>query len=258
MDINRLAIAGDWHGATFQARRALRAAHADGAELVLHTGDFGIWPGIGGDRYLAELGDVLDELNLDLWFVDGNHECHDHLDNLPIDSVTGRRPVTDRITHLPRGYRHIFGDHTWLFLGGAASVDRAWRMPGRDWWWQELITDVDVERCIAGGPADVMVCHDAPYSAPTLRKAYSGQYAGAGSWPVADLELSDANQRRVELVMHETETKHLFHGHHHRRYSEQLTGGLWVHGLAHEEALTKNTVLVDVHGDLAPQTLRLL
>ncbi len=245
----KIAIAGDWHGATLYAQRAIQDAKQAGVDLFIHTGDFGFWPGPGGDYYLAQLTETLDEL--DLWFVDGNHEWHDELERRPIIPATGRRPITDRISHLPRGHRETFDGHTWLFLGGAASVDRAWREPGRDWWHQEYITDDDTDRCISGGPADVMVCHDSPYSTPTLRKAYVGQYAGASTWPVGDLRRSDDNQRRVEHVLTETGARHLFHGHHHRRYSEQLRGGAWVHGLAHEGfSPSRNVVYVAPDGQL--------
>jgi hypothetical protein len=40
-----------------------------------------------------------------LLFADGDHEDHDRLNGLPIDSDTALRKITNHIRHLPRGYR---------------------------------------------------------------------------------------------------------------------------------------------------------
>ena len=42
---------------------------------------------------------------------------------------------------LPRPARLRIGGRKILSLGGAASVDREWRVPGVSWWPDEVITD---------------------------------------------------------------------------------------------------------------------
>jgi hypothetical protein len=44
------------------------------ARLALQLGDFGIWPGPDGRRYLDAVSAVLDLVKAQLWFADGNHE----------------------------------------------------------------------------------------------------------------------------------------------------------------------------------------
>ena len=48
----RIGVAGDWHGNTPWATRAIRKISAllpaGGPRVIVHLGDFGIWPGPGG------------------------------------------------------------------------------------------------------------------------------------------------------------------------------------------------------------------
>lgn len=236
------AVAGDWHGDLGLARPIVTAAADAGVKLILHAGDFGIWPGPAGRNFLDQLTALLDDLDMSLWFVDGNHEDFDRLLELPIDPSTGRRPVTSRIDHLPRGHRWQFGDTTWLACGGAVSVDVAYRIPHVSWWPQETITDADVAQCIDAGPADVLLAHDAPWRSSTLRL----RYARPSSWPKEALARSDASQRQIDAIVQGTKVSTVFHGHHHHRYTEH-TDGVTIHGLGCD-GLRDNVVLVGPDG----------
>ena len=104
----RIGVAGDWHGNTAWATRAVRKMAAllpaDGPRVIVHLGDFGIWPGPGGQEYLARLDAALAEAGAELSFVDGNHEDFSQLARLQ-PGPDGREQVTERIFHLPRGHR---------------------------------------------------------------------------------------------------------------------------------------------------------
>src|SRR5580704_14524363 len=134
----RIGVAGDWHGNTAWATRAVRKMAAllpaDGPRVIVHLGDFGIWPGPGGQEYLARLQPGPD----------------------------GRAQVTERIFHLPRGHRWRWHGRDWLALGGAVSLDRAGRTEGASWWPEEEITLRQAGSVIEAGPADVMVTHECP------------------------------------------------------------------------------------------------
>ena len=97
------------------------------------------------------------------WFVDGNHEDFGQLAQLAAAIVPdGRNEIRPNILHLPRGYRWEWHGLTWLACGGGVSLDEAGRTEGIDWWPQEEITSGQEAAIIAGGHADVMVCHDCP------------------------------------------------------------------------------------------------
>jgi len=55
----RIGVAGDWHGNTPWAVQAVREISAllpaEGPRMIVHLGDFGIWPGAAGRQYLSQL-----------------------------------------------------------------------------------------------------------------------------------------------------------------------------------------------------------
>ena len=133
----RIGVTGDWHGntpwATWAIRKISALLPAGGPRVIVHLGDFGIWPGPGGREYLSRLDAALDAADAELSFVDGNHEDFTQLAGLR-PGPDGRAQVTDRIWYVPRGYRWRWHGRDWLALGGAVSLDRALRTAGADWW----------------------------------------------------------------------------------------------------------------------------
>lgn len=195
----RIGVAGDWHGNTAWATRAVRKMTAllpaDGPRLIVHLGDFGIWPGPGGQEYLARLDAALAEAGAELSFVDGNHEDFTQLARLQ-PGPDGRAQVTERIFHLPRGHRWRWHGRDWLALGGAVSLDRAGRTEGVDWWPEEEITLRQAGSVIDAGPADVMVTHECP-DRPGLRRRGPRQlgHPGCNEHALATL-CGQADQKR--------------------------------------------------------------
>jgi len=133
----------------------------------------------------------------------------------------------------------------WLFLGGAVSVDRAWRTPGWDWFSEEIPTDAQVEAAIAGGPADIVVAHEAPTGGAWLGRRLA---ASAADWPEPEVWAAGRFQDRLREVFDAVRPNHWYHGHHHVSYSERL-GVATIHGLASDGApLAELTRLVDSWG----------
>jgi hypothetical protein len=213
----RILVAGDWHGnrewALGVIRRIPQLLSSEQSRLVLHLGDFGVWPGIGGRRYLAAVSEALGEVNAQLWFVDGNHEDFPQLAQLTSKAAPGGRvAVKPNVYHLPRGYRWTWGNRTWLACGGGVSLDKAGRREGIDWWRQEEITSEQEAAIIADGHADVMVCHDCP-------SGVSHTFPRPPSWwASADLARNDAHRQRLQRIVDTVRPAHLMHGHLHRAY----------------------------------------
>ena len=57
--MSTVALAGDWHGNTRGARAHIAEAAANGVSLILHLGDFGIWPGASVRVYIDQVEDAL-------------------------------------------------------------------------------------------------------------------------------------------------------------------------------------------------------
>lgn len=244
-DPGRIVVAGDWHGHQAWAVGVIGLLRQllpdESPRLVVHTGDFGIWPGASGGRYLRAVDRALAGAGAELWFVDGNHEDHGRLrDLLPDDPHPySRIAVTERIHWLPRGHRWSWHGRTWLALGGATSVDRPARTPGVDWWPQEALTLADCEHAASAG-AEVMVCHDAPSSVPL-------DLPRPPSW----WELGPAERHRdvLQRVVDEVRPGWLMHGHYHHAHDTTVVmehGEVQVTGLAPDGALSGNYRLLDV------------
>ena len=217
-----VALAGDWHANTDYAVESIRHAREGGAEALVHLGDFGFR---FEDGYLDALDAALGDLPL--YFIDGNHERFPWLTAHPIDA-RGLRPLSRRVTHLPRGARWAWRGRTWLALGGAHSVDRQYRGVGEGWWPEETVTEDDVQRAVAPGAADVLVCHDVPAGVP-VPHTYP-----AGTFPADDEAAGEAHRLLVRRVVDGTWPRLIAHGHFHQHYRSTL-GPARVLGLAHDK-----------------------
>jgi hypothetical protein len=176
IDAGPVVFAGDWHGSLQQAFRGINYAKQAGAKTILHVGDFGIWPG-ETKKFLDRLNTRLSKEGLDLAFIDGNHEDHPWLAAQERDEH-GTSLLRPHVRYLPRGTRLWWAGFQILAVGGAASIDRKMRTPGKSWWQEELISDEDVDRAINGteyeayhkhlfdAEADILLCHDSPAGAP--------------------------------------------------------------------------------------------
>jgi hypothetical protein len=241
----RIGVAGDWHGNTAWATRAVRKMApllpADGPRVIVHLGDFGIWPGPGGREYLARLDATLAEAGAELSFVDGNHEDFTQLARLQ-PGPDGRAQVTERIFHLPRGHRWRWHGRDWLALGGAVSLDRAGRTEGVDWWPEEEITLRQAGSVIEGGPADVMVTHECPAGVTHTFPP------PPPFWDLRDLARNDAHRERLQRVADAVQPSYLIHGHLHLGYQRTTDfgyGPVQITGLDRDGA-KRNYAVLDV------------
>jgi Calcineurin-like phosphoesterase len=244
----RVLVAGDWHGnrewALSVIRRVPQLLRAEQTRLILHLGDFGIWPGTEGRRYLDSVSAAADLVNAELWFADGNHEDFAQLGQLDEDNTVadGRVAVRRNVYHLPRGHRWEWHGRTWLACGGGVSLDKAARTEGIDWWPQEEITSAQEAAVIAGGHADVMVCHDCPSGVPH-------DFPRPPSWwAPADLARNDAHRERLQRIVAAVRPGQLMHGHLHRAYQRSCDfgyGPVEVTGLAADGSL-RNFAVLDI------------
>lgn len=241
----RVLLAGDWHGNLAWAQGVIEHAGTRGIPVIVHLGDFGFWvPGYLTDQFLTGVEQACADAGVTLLWVDGNHEDHGSLNRIPLDPDTGVRVISEHVIHLPRGFRWTWFGKTWMALGGAHSVDRQDRIPGRSWWPEEHLSDDEVRRAIAGGPVDVIVAHDAPdrVSVPGLIP---------GRFPLREVAIGDRHREKVGEVVDATRPAVLFHGHYHVRYEARRSlpeqGSTAIIGLADDSSsavLSDNAVVL--------------
>lgn len=225
-----VAIAGDWHKNERHALKVIpqMAAQlaAEDRKIILQAGDFGIWreraeyTWMGKtyyrQTYLEALTEKLEEVNAEIWFVDGNHEDHPYLTELAeryyAQFGCPGKPfgwITARIRWLPRGTRWTWHDQTWIAAGGAVSVDKFQRTEGKSWFPEEEITPDQEEMIITKGPADVILSHDAPSSEPL------NLLPPPEEW-LPMIPAAEAHRERLERICAAAKPSHVFHGHYHR------------------------------------------
>lgn len=210
MNDNKILLLGDVHGQGGWLKLVIRTADVLGIKTILQLGDFGFWPHTGsGKVFWDNTQRFLEQCDVDLWWVDGNHENHDWLDAQPRDNEGFWRD--GRITHIGRGARWSWNGVKFMGCGGAYSIDKPWRTEGTSWWAGETISEADVLRC-DGPDVDVVVSHDAPWGANNV----------LGPNTAGDKDMypeSAANRKRLAAICDVVHPRLLVHGHYHHRNS---------------------------------------
>ena len=165
--MNRIFVTGDTHRNidvnklseyNFPQQKEL-----DKTDYLIIAGDFGgIWYGNEQDLesinipngymipesckrdYLFGTDDIVlgsyEKKNYTTLFIDGNHENHKLINTYPVEEWNGGlvHRIRPTVIHLMRGQVYEIGGHTIFTMGGATSVDRAYRVPDVSWWEEEL------------------------------------------------------------------------------------------------------------------------
>lgn len=207
-----VGLAGDWHKDARSAAWAVDELVARGAKRIYQLGDFGVWPGEAGVRFLDAVEAVCVEHDVEVWAVPGNHDDYDQINTFPVGE-DGLQRIRPHVVLIPRGHRWEQGGRTFVGLGGAPSIDFMGRTAGVDWWPTELITKEDVERTVAGGFADVMLAHDAPGdSTMKVRHIIATNPMG---WSVSELAYAAMGRKMMDQAWEGVRPSIFAHGHYH-------------------------------------------
>lgn len=199
--MKRLLILGDTHGSTNAMLDAFIFAAQHDVDAIVQVGDFGYWPQLGGERFLHQTAKWAGEYNTPVYWVDGNHEDfatlyerygQDHLSPVQV------KPL---VYWLPRGVLLDWEGVRILAMGGAASIDRQWRVLGHSWFHEEMISDEDVEKT---APADIVISHDAPINP-----------LEAGGYRFIIDENSEFCRQQMRRVVSIAQPELVLHGHYH-------------------------------------------
>ena len=227
-DPKKIMIAGDWHGSANWAVKAISHARKAKCDTIVHVGDFGFYPlSPDGQKYLRYLHSHLQGMKL--YWVDGNHEFHDRIaSRFSVYPAVVRgpewadnHPWSDRIIHRARGERWTWHNKVWMGLGGAVSVDKYSREPGKDWFAQETLSLQELEYAAREGKVDVVIAHDVPTGAnvPGIHEDERTNTTHA-MWPPELIRASWDHRDALAVVCDEVRPEVWYHGHYHRRYTD--------------------------------------
>ena len=220
----KVGLLGDTHGNEAWIRHALDEFATAGLDTIIQVGDLGVWPGARSAKMWNSIDELLARNGQTMYVAPGNHEDYDRIDRLKARK-DGWLRFRHRILLAPRGHRTEMRGRNFVWLGGAASVDRGWRrylqfMTGEvSWWHQEEITFADVETTRAGGHADVMVAHDAPHGVPSIERQLAGN---PGGFAREDLLYAYATRSRFTEAFEAVRPSLLLHGHYHIPVDERV------------------------------------
>lgn len=238
MNAHKIAIAGDWHGNPGYAAMALRSAHNAGVRTVLHLGDFGVWESMA--VFLNTVQHSLEQYDMELYFVDGNHEEFPFLYSHQLNDA-GFRVLRERVFHIPRGHVFDIDGITFMGIGGAVSIDRRYRVFNKSWFVEEELTEDDVATAITNGtvrPVDVILSHDAPFGVDIPLD--NGIHV-----PDHEFQLSNANRNLLSRIVDAVQPALLFHGHYHVNYRDyRHASQTHVIGLDRDTSYVHNNMVV--------------
>ena len=136
-------------------------------DYLIICGDFGLcWDGSRREMWWQ---DWLTAKNFTTLWIDGNHENFDMLYQFPLEDKFGGkvRQIAPDIYHLDRGQVLTIDGKKIFCMGGACSVDKAYRTEHISWWPQEMRDDGEyrnatknLEEC--GFTVDYILTHTAP------------------------------------------------------------------------------------------------
>lgn len=164
-------VTGDKHGEVEMSRlfKKNRKVNLTEEDILIIAGDFGL---LWSEPTSSRERNYLDFLTNAKWttiFVDGNHENHNILDNLPLvhkyENLLGQ--VNDKIYHAKRGHIYNIQGHSIFTFGGALSIDKYRREENVSWWAREIPSEIEHNEAIEnikqfGREFDYVITHTAP------------------------------------------------------------------------------------------------
>jgi hypothetical protein len=146
----KIIIIGDVHG-EFARLNVIINKHKP--DVILACGDFGYWPKFRSQEIKPG--------NTKIYFCDGNHEDHHSLIDL-MEYVRDKPiPIQKNVFYMPRGTVLEIDNKKILFIGGAESIDKEYRIPGKTWFPEESITQEDLDKLPDIKP-DIIISHTCP------------------------------------------------------------------------------------------------
>ncbi len=153
---SKIIICGDTHANFFALNKIIKEQNP--SEVIV-CGDFGVWRNHKGKFYHNSIV----PRDTKVYFCDGNHEDFRVLDKL-VQEHGRSQPIeiSKNVFYCPRGCVHTLSDGTvTMFMGGAYSVDRMFRIRNKSYFDSEVIMDRDMEN-LPNKRVDMVISHTCP------------------------------------------------------------------------------------------------
>lgn len=203
----KVGLLGDIHGDLDWLEAACGTLVRAEVSYIIQVGDFQHFDHPNPDQYYRAVDQILGRQGLRCVFIGGNHEHFPYLRSQRLGAsgyIIGKN-----LTFADRGWRWTRGDIRFVALGGAATYRTAPRTEGVNWWPEdEIVRAEEVAAIVQAGPADVLVCHDAPGAV---------RFDGEQPFPRGEETRQNLNVAAADLGV-----QLVLHGHLHRRMTNQI------------------------------------
>jgi Icc-related predicted phosphoesterase len=201
----KIIVLGDIHGKFDSLNILINKEHPD---IILQCGDNAYY---WDDDKNKNVGKIKPQ-NTKIYLVPGNHENWN-----VFESEVGRHgknpmEIEKNIFMCPVGSQLEINNHNILFIGGADSIDKEWRIYNRTWWPQEILNFNDFfyfEKEVK--KADIIISHTCPYSFNVGLQFEN--------------KIIDPTRKILDLVLNKYNPKLWFFGHFHEYIEGYYTSG---------------------------------
>lgn len=170
----RWFVTGDCHGSLTKILQFIWKFDLGSESNVIVCGDMGIFWDKDQKDAKASIANYERYCNgVNLYWIDGNHENFDIINSWGTKNIYNN---SEHIHYCPRGTILNINGKKGLCLGGADSIDRAWRREGLSWWPQEQITEKDIENI--SGEYEYVFTHCCPYSVFNFHRGFLCTHGG--------------------------------------------------------------------------------
>lgn len=207
-----ILLLGDIHGDYRILQMAVDEAIERNATAIIQLGDFGLFP--SNEQYFYQVA----QTHIPIYFIDGNHDDCTRWGNY---ETVGKVFGNSNLYYVPRGAVLELDGRTIAFMGGAASIDKGWRLAdGIHWDENEEVTQENVDTLLKnaeGKTIDMFLTHCPPQS--IIDEYFDPMHKlqfGVG------LDWQDPSQMFIEEVWHKIGTPDIYSGHMHRFVEGQV------------------------------------
>lgn len=179
-------------------------------DYVIVAGDFGaLWTGDERDREVLRF---YDDKKFTTLFVAGNHENHPLINSYPVEEWNGGKihRITENVIHLMNAQIFTINNRKIFIMGGATSVDKAYRTEGVSWWPEEEPAEEVFEEAVDNlkkydNEVDYIITHTCP---EFIRDEFVKDFNGF-------INYTSPVERFLEVVIDTVKYKKWYFGHIH-------------------------------------------
>ena len=189
-------------------------------EYVIITGDFGfIFNPISDDKEKYWLKWLRTKPWITL-FLKGNHSNHSRLDSNEFEEIEMFNSKVKKIDYsifmLETGNIYTIENKTFFVLGGAASIDKEYRIPFVSWWPSEVPTIIDYTNSIdnlkkVNYTVDYVLTHTCPRNVKLAMETYK-------------INFNDPTEMMLQSIDEQITYKKWYYGHFHTDLELELNG----------------------------------